>query len=101
MNKDTEVRVRTPVGHTDYCIVGETLGQGTSESGIISATSLSGGVGEHFADSRGEANYAGLPLSCCLYQDDIARLVENGDNVRDGNKRLEEMANSKLLDFNE
>ena len=40
MNKETEIRVKTPIGHTDYCNVGETLGQGTSESGIISATNL-------------------------------------------------------------
>ena len=35
-----------------------------------------------------------------LFQDDIARLAGDLDSVRDRNKRLEEMADCKLLDFN-
>ena len=99
LNKDTEIRVRTPVGYTDSSDVGETLGQGTSESGLISSGSLSGGVTEYFTGSN-EVHYASLKLGCCLFQDDIARMAEDLKNVEDGNRRLEAMAESKLLDYN-
>ena len=38
-------------------------------------------------------------ITACLYQDDIARGSEDLDSVRSGNKRLENMAESKLLDY--
>ena len=101
LNKETIITVRTPVGYTDSCNVGETVGQGTSESGVISSASLSGGVSEAFHDSKSEADYAGLKLSCCLFQDDIARLAISLEAVEEGNRRLEHMAESKLLDFHE
>ena len=44
--------------------------------------------------------YASLKLGYCLFQDDITRMVEDLKNVEDGNRRLEAMAESKLLDFN-
>ena len=89
LNKDTDIRVRTPVGYTDCSEVGETLGQGTSESGLISSASLSGGVTDYFTDSV-EVHYASLKLGCCLFQDDISRMAENLKNVEEGNWRLEE-----------
>ena len=66
LNKYTEIRVRTPVGYTNFSEVGETLGQGTSELGLISTASLSSGVMEYFTDSV-EIIYASLKLSCCLF----------------------------------
>ena len=99
LNKDTKIRVRTPVGHTEYRNVEETLGQGTSESGPISSASLSGGVADYFHDSACEVMYDSLALSACLYQDDIARMADNLEAVREGNLRLEAMAESKLLDY--
>ena len=101
LNKDTDIRVRTAVGYTDYDDVGETLGQGTTESGVISSASLSGGVSDYFHDSNCEVNYAGLMLAPCLFQDDLARMAENLKAVAEGNRRLEAMAESKLLDYNE
>ena len=40
-------------------------------------------------------------LSPCLFQDDIARMAETLKAVAEGNRRLEAMAESKLLDYNE
>ena len=101
LNKDTDIRVRTAVGYTEYDDVGETLGQGTNESGVISSASLSGGVTDFFHDSNCEVNFAGMVLAPCLFQDDIARMAENLEAVAEGNRRLEAMAESKLLDYNE
>ena len=101
LNKDTEITVRTPVGYTDSCEIDECLGQGTSESGIVSAANLSGGVTEYFEGSNCEVHYSNLQLSACLFQDDIARLSETLEAVEEGNRRLEAMAESKLLDFHD
>ena len=100
LNKDTKIRVKTPVGLTDYSRVDECLGQGTNESGIISSMNLAGGVSEYFEDSTHEPVYYGLQLSACCYQDDVARLANNLEAVQEGNIRMERMGESKLLNYN-
>ena len=100
LNKETEVRVKTPVGYTKFEEVGESLGQGTNEGAVVSTVNLDGGIREYFQDSETEVNYSELKLGPCLFHDDIARLKENIESVKDGNKRVEAMAESKLLDFN-
>ena len=100
LNKDTEVCVRTPVGDTEYSDAGETLGQGTNEGAIISSVNLAGGIEEYFEDSDKEAEFLDIKLGPVLFQDDIIRASDNLESVRDGNKRIEDMAESKILDFN-
>ena len=100
LNKDTVVCVETLVGTTEYTEVGETLGQGTNEGAIISSVNLDGGAAEYFADSKKEAEYAGIQLGPVLFQDDIIRAAEDLESVIDGNKRIEAMGESKILDFN-
>ena len=56
---------------------------------------------EYFSDSRYEVDYDGVELAPCMYVDDIARLAETLEAVQDGNKRLEAMAESKLLTFHD
>ena len=81
------------MGYTDFSEVGETLGQGTSESGLISSSSLSGGVTDYFTDSV-EVHYASLKLGCCLFQDNIAEMAEDLKNVEERNRRMEAMSES-------
>ena len=100
LNKETVIRVKTSVGVSGFTDVGEGLGQGTNEGAIISTVNLDGGITENFKDSESEVEYSGMKLGPCLFQDDIARLAGNLDAVREGNKRVENMAESKLLDFN-
>ena len=100
LNKDTEVSVKTPVGITESAAVGEGLGQGTNEGAIVSSINLDGGVKESFEDSDKEVLYIDVKVNPCLFQDDIARLAENIDSVKEGNRRLETMAETKLLDYN-
>ena len=100
MNKDTEISVKTPVGPSKSTVVSEGLGQGTNESAIISAANLSGGVTEQFANSNTEVSYTDrLMLGPWMYIDDVARLDESLEAAQDGNDRMQEMAERKLLDF--
>ena len=101
LNEETTVSVRTPVGDTKTCDIKEIVAQGTNESGIVSSANLSGGVMEYFSDSKYEVDYDGVDLAPCMYVDDIARLAETLEAVRDGNRRLEAMAESKLLTFHD
>ena len=100
LNENTRISVVTPVGKSDECDTGETVGQGTLEGAVISAVSLDKGVEEYFGDSEDEMRYAGLRLQPLLFQDDISRLANNPASLQAGNDRLEVMAETKLLDFN-
>ena len=66
----------------------------------MSAVNLDGGVSEQFEDSETEVECDVLKLGPCLFQDDIARLATDLESVKDGNKKIEDMAEKKLLDFN-
>ena len=46
LNENTRISVVTPVGKSDECDTGETVGQGTLEGAVISAMSLDKGVEE-------------------------------------------------------
>ena len=62
--------------------------------------SLDGGVKEAFKDSENEAEYVDLKVGPVLFQDDIGRLSENIKSAQEGNNKIEDMAEKKLLDFN-
>ena len=100
MNRDTRVRVRTPVGYTEYSEVCEGLGQGTNESTVISAVNLSGGIEHEFVNSTSQSKYGDLVLKPVLFVDDVNRLAESPEAVQEGNIKMERVAESKLLDFN-
>ena len=74
MNRDTVVKVKTPVGDTDEAETGEGLGQGTIVGAILSAANLGQGVEKYFHDSENEVFYGQVRLQPMLFQDDVARL---------------------------
>ena len=100
MNKDTKIKVRTPVGDTEERDTGEGWGQGTIEGAICSAVNLDNGVRDFFTGSEYEVSYGDLMLGPALFQDDVSRLCEDPVSVQMGNDRMEAMAETKLLDFN-
>ena len=100
MNKDTHIRVKTPVGYTEERSTGEGIGQGTLEGAVLSSVNLDGGVRDYFKDSCHEVNYADIQLGPLLYQDDIKRLSDDIPAAQLGVYKLEQIAESKLLDFN-
>ena len=48
MNENTRIQIQTPVGPTEECEVGETLGQGTVEGAVASAVNLDNGTSDFF-----------------------------------------------------
>ena len=99
MNKNTRIRVQTPLGLSKERNVDESVGQGTVDGAVISAINLDNGVGDFFKHSDHEVNYGGLMLRPLLYQDDIARLSPDVKSTQEGNNRMDFVAASKLLDF--
>ena len=54
---------------------------------------------EFFLDSESEVNYGEVDLAPLLFQDDINRMAVAVTDAQDGIDRLENLAESKLLDF--
>jgi hypothetical protein len=100
MNKNTIVKVRTAVGDTEEEDTGEGLGQGTNEGAIISASSIDYTVDEHFRESPYEISYGELNLQPLLFQDDVCRMSLTPEAAEMGNRKMESVMESKLLDFN-
>ena len=99
MNKNTHIRVQTPVGLSEEAETGETVGQGTLEGAIISSVSLDNGINDFFEESEEEVCYSNLRLQPLLYQDDVVRLAPSLESLQYGNDRIVAVAESKLLDF--
>ena len=68
MNKETTIKVKTPVGTSEEASVGAGLGQGTMESAVLSAVSLDKGVNDAFEDSENEMHYGEVRLQPLLFQ---------------------------------
>ena len=101
LNKETTITVRTPVGDTESASVGEGWGQGTSEGAIASANSLSKGVEDFFRESYHEIFYGNVEIKPILLQDDICRVSENSSKTQIGVSKLEALAETEILNFNE
>ena len=67
MNENTRIQVQTPVGPTEECNTGETLGQGTVEGAVASAVNLDNGTRDFFKDSEVEVHYHGVRLNPFLF----------------------------------
>ena len=100
INKETNVKVRTPVGNSDVRDTKENLAQGSPEAGIISAQSLSQGVDDFFSSSESEVSYGPLRLLPQSFQDDLMRLCLDPISAQQGNDRFESLADSKRLSYN-
>ena len=100
MNKNTRICVQTPVGLTEERDTGQGVGQGTLEGALVSAVNLDNGVRDFFQDSEYEVSYGEVEIKPLLYQDDVARMSLDIDSAQMGNDRMENMAETKLLNFN-
>ena len=94
------MKVKTAVGDTDEEDTGEGLGQGTNEGALISASSIDFTVNEQFQNSPYEISYGDCYLQPLLFQDDIGRMTLTPEDAQMGNKKMESVMESKLLDFN-
>ena len=99
MNKDTVIKVNTPLGDTEERSTGPGLGQGTVEGAVLSSNNLDGGVQEKFVDSN-DIHYGNIQLKPLLFQDDVASPSSDLENAQENNERMKDVVESKLLDFN-
>ena len=100
LNKDTVIQVKTGVGMTDKAETGETVSQGTPDSGIVSSASIGIGVNEVFSESKDEIVYGDEMIQPLIFQDDLARACTSVDSLIKGNILMEQVMEGKLLDFN-
>ena len=100
LNKETKFKVRTPVGESGTREVKETIGQGTTEAGIVSSVNLCKGVDDFFETSEEEISYGNINLLPQSFQDDLCCLCLDPRSAQYGLDCFENLANSKLLKFN-
>ena len=92
--------MKIPVGDSERRETGEGITQGSSEAGIVSSTNLSKGVDYFFVSSEEEISYGPLKLLPQSFQDDLCRLCLNPLSAQMGLDRLQNLADTKLLEFN-
>ena len=76
------------------------IGQGILEGTVLSAVSLDYTVDKFFSTCNHELSYGPVRLQPLLNQDDIGCLSTSLNDVQAGNKKLENIIETKLLDFN-
>ena len=100
MNRQNNIRVRTGVGTSDAQETGEGVGQGTLDGALLSAGSIDFTVNKFFSKSSYEISYGSINLQPLLYQDDLFRLCLDPFSAQIGNTFMDNVMESKLLDFN-
>ena len=99
------------MGNTDEKDTGMGIGQGTTDCAIISAVSLDNGVKEIFGEDNHENDHSNNGSDSemdgykdmfhpILFQDDLGKASENVDEAQKANDKMEDLLESKLLDFN-
>ena len=100
LNEKRPIKVTTAVGESEEEEVAEGLSQGTLESGILSSGSIGGGLMDFFGKSPYELELLGVRVQPMGYQDDILRGSKSIEDTRAGISKLEAMANSKNINYN-
>ena len=100
MNRQNNIRVRTGVGTSDAQETGEGVGQGTLDGALLSAGSIDFTVNKFFSKSSYEISYGSINLQPLLYQDDLFRLCLDPFSAQIENTFMDNIMESKLLDFN-
>ena len=100
MNKNTRVKINTPVGVSQSADTGPIITQGGVEAGLLSSVSIDNGTNVTFAASDCEVNYFDIKLAPLKYQDDIFRMAETVASAQFSNDVLEDLFEKKSLSFN-
>ena len=115
MNQNIRIKVKTPVGESDSVDTGPGVGQGTVDGATLSSVNLDNGVKEEFHDNDenveqdevrenvnkiDKVNYEGITLEPLLFQDDVLNILDSVEAAQLSNKKMENILENKLLDFN-
>ena len=100
LNRRTSLKVKTGVGLSTSTELGENITQGSIGGALISTVNLDYTVDIHFKKSRHELSYSSTKLQPLIFQDDIFRMCSSWEAAQAGNKMIEAVMESKLLDLN-
>ena len=98
LNQKTRISIKTGVGMTKECDVGEVVGQGTIGGALVSQLNVDRGVGDYFDGSRDETTYGSVRLQPMAFQDDILRLTVDVRSAQAGNIKLSCLMEDKQLE---
>ena len=102
LNENTEIRVKTGVGMTEYTNVGAVVGQGTMGGALVSQAVLDEGAKEHFKPgNEDELMYGNVPMAPCLFQDDIIHGAKDVAKARVASNKVATMMAEKNLKLNQ
>ena len=102
LNENTEIRVKTGVGMTEYTNVGAVVGQGTMGGALVSQAVLDEGAKEHFEPgNEDELMYGNVPMAPCLFQDDIIHGAKDLAKARVASNKVATMMAEKNLKLNQ
>ena len=113
LNKNSKIRVRTPVGDSQSAETGPCLTQGSVEGAVWSAVNLDNGVKDFFhgepennepesdsAEIIEDVKYGEVEIKPLLFQDDVANTANSLKAAQLANTRMEELIDSKSLLLN-
>jgi hypothetical protein len=102
LNDETQVRVKTSQGVSDFTGVGAVVGQGTIGGALVSQAVLDEGVKEHFEPGgRDELNYGSVPMAPCMFQDDLIHLSGGISAARVASSKVGAIMAQRNLRLNE
>ena len=116
LNENIRVKVRTPVGESEWADTGPGVAQGSVSGAVVSAVSLDNGVKEFFhndspedtgedKDNNEEENadelvYGEVVLKPILFQDDGFEAANSVESAQLANDKMEKLGESKILTYN-
>ena len=99
LNKNTKIKVSTPLGLTKCAKTGENTGQGNLSSAVASSLHLDIGIQTYFHSSTYHLSYGKVKVSPMGYQDNALTLATSHRGAVD-NSRFELLMKSRQLDVN-
>ena len=119
LNKNTKIKVRTPVGDSEWAEIGPALGQGGIESAVISSVSLDNGFKDYFPERENnedrqtpesendlvkekvdEIKYGNVVMNPLLWQDDILAASKTPKDAQINHNKIERLITDKQLEIN-
>ena len=100
MNKNSKIKVKTPLGLTETKETGPLVAQGSVDGAVLSSNNSGKGINEEFNEPMKEIEYEKLVLGPIIFMDDIFRMAGNRDNAQYANNKMEDFVEKKLLKLN-
>ena len=100
MNKNSRIRVKTPLGLTEAKETGPLVAQGSVDGAVLSSNNSGKGVNEEFNEPDKEIRYENLVLGPIIFMDDIFRMAGNLESAQYANDKMEDFVEKKILKLN-